>query len=34
MFEEITWQPIAFGAALVAACRLTCWLVALAVGAL
>lgn len=34
MFEGITWQPLAFGTALVAACRLVCWLVALAVGAL
>lgn len=34
MFEGIAWQPLAFGAALVVACRLVCWLVALAVGAL
>lgn len=28
------WQPLALGAALIAACRAVCWLVALGVGAL
>ena len=38
MFKELTWRDVLYpslvSGGLLAACRLTCWLVALAVGAL